>query len=144
MECSGYKGVSQECRGKWIASAEFNGRNVLLGTHPSEDAAALAHDRAAIRIAGDPDAPHNFPAETFGSLEFMFSSQFSKRKVFKMIREGSYDEHLRAYLTNFYRTARPQIAGFSEAEFVKKQKSRAVRGHSTVLSLPDAWVSNSD
>ena len=50
---SRFKGVLLSSAGTWQANIWINGRSVYLGRHRSEEAAALAYDRAALSSFGE-------------------------------------------------------------------------------------------
>ncbi len=51
---SGYKGASWDAsRGMWLSSITLDRRHVHLGYHFSKESAALAYNRAAIKLFGD-------------------------------------------------------------------------------------------
>ncbi len=57
-----YKGVYLE-GSSWLARIFANGKQIRLGRFASEEAAALAYDREAVRLHGD-EADLNFPGDT--------------------------------------------------------------------------------
>ncbi len=44
---SGFRGVHQSCRGRWVAQIRLNGKHIHLGTFNSAKAAAEIYERAA-------------------------------------------------------------------------------------------------
>lgn len=63
---SNYRGVSWHTQtGRWKAQIKVNGRDINLGRHKDEMAAAKAYDRAAICARGVDNAKLNFPVEDY-------------------------------------------------------------------------------
>lgn len=56
----GYSGVSARLNGKWMAFIYYKGRQNHLGHYDTAEAAAIAHDRAAVHFFGH-GARRNFP-----------------------------------------------------------------------------------
>jgi hypothetical protein len=67
---SAFKGVSllhtAGSRNPWRSEIVIDHKKRYLGNHPTEEAAALAYDRAALAHYG-PDAKLNFPAPEIGA-----------------------------------------------------------------------------
>lgn len=50
---SGYKGVRRRRQGDWGATIHIRGRNIALGVFETREEAALAYNRAALRLFGE-------------------------------------------------------------------------------------------
>lgn len=60
---SGYRGVTQNPRGRWQASVYFRGNQIIVGLYDDREEAARAYDKQAAWLHGD-EAILNFPKET--------------------------------------------------------------------------------
>jgi hypothetical protein len=61
-----YKGVYEKTRTRWIAHIKVMGKTIWLGSYKTEEEAARAYDRAAIKYFGE-FAYTNFPKEDYVS-----------------------------------------------------------------------------
>lgn len=84
-----YKGVVPQQNGNWGAQIYTNNQRIWLGTFKSEIEAAVAYDRASIKLRS-PDAPRNFPLTKSTLLETNFQSLYTMETVLSMIKDGSY------------------------------------------------------
>ena len=79
--------------GKWGVQIYANHERIWLGTFNSEKEAALAYDRASIKLKGK-DGPRNLPNEPISETELYFQNRFTDEQVVQMIKDHSYNEKL--------------------------------------------------
>ncbi|PWA55131.1 AP2/B3 transcription factor family protein [Artemisia annua] len=84
-----YKGVVPQQNGNWGAQVYTNNQRIWLGTFKSEKDAAIAYDRALIKLRSS-DAPRNFCWTEATVLEAEFQSLHNMETILAMIKEGSY------------------------------------------------------
>lgn len=70
-----YRGVRRKNAGKWVCEVRDKKSRIWLGTFPDPEAAALAHDVAALTLRGE-DAQLNFP----GSAGWLPRAQSSSHR----------------------------------------------------------------
>ncbi|KAI3762481.1 hypothetical protein L1987_52911 [Smallanthus sonchifolius] len=91
-----YKGVVPQQNGNWGAQIYTNNQRIWLGTFKSEIDAAIAYDRAAMKLRSA-DGPKNFPLNKSTLLEAKFQSHYSIETVVGMIKDGSYQAKFEHY-----------------------------------------------
>ncbi|KVH95728.1 AP2/ERF and B3 domain-containing transcription factor At1g50680-like [Cynara cardunculus var. scolymus] len=84
-----YKGVVPQQNGNWGAQIYANNQRIWLGTFKYELDAAMAYDRASIKLRSA-DAPRNFSWTKLTLQEAKFQSHYSMETVLAMIKDGSY------------------------------------------------------
>nr|XP_043605883.1 AP2/ERF and B3 domain-containing transcription factor At1g50680-like [Erigeron canadensis] len=82
-----YKGVVAQHNGHWGAQIYTKNQRIWLGTFKSEIDAAIAYDRASIKLV---DAPQNFPWTKTTLQEESFQSLYDTGRILAMIKDGSY------------------------------------------------------
>lgn len=86
-QCNRLTGVYQR-KGKWGVQIYANNKRIWLGTFKSKKEAALAYDRASIKLKGK-DSPRNL-----FERESSFQSRFTGEQICEMIKDHSYDEKI--------------------------------------------------
>ncbi|KAG6424222.1 hypothetical protein SASPL_114637 [Salvia splendens] len=93
-----YKGVVCQKEGRWGAQIYANNHRVWLGTFNSEKEAAVAYDRASMKLRSSPTF-RNFPSnDNMNVCEQRFQDQFSTETVLRMIKDNSYASKLSDYM----------------------------------------------
>ncbi|KAK9052685.1 hypothetical protein SSX86_029315 [Deinandra increscens subsp. villosa] len=91
-----YKGVVLQQNGNWGAQIYTNNQRIWLGTFKSEIDAAIAYDRASMKLRSA-DAPRNFPLTKSTLLEASFQSHYTMETVLAIIKDGSYEAKFEDY-----------------------------------------------
>ncbi|KAK1436634.1 hypothetical protein QVD17_02416 [Tagetes erecta] len=84
-----YKGVVPQQNGNWGAQIYTNNQRIWLGTFKTEVDAAIAYDRASMKLRSV-DAPRNFQLTKSTVLEASFQSHYTMETILAMIKDGSY------------------------------------------------------
>ena len=84
-----YKGVVPQQNGNWGAQVYTNNKRIWLGTFKSEKDAAIAYDRALIKLRSS-DAPRDFHWTETTVREAEFLSLHNMETILAMIKDGSY------------------------------------------------------
>ncbi|OMO59563.1 hypothetical protein CCACVL1_24753 [Corchorus capsularis] len=95
---SRYTGVIPLKNHKWGARISLNYRPYWLGTYQLEEDAALAYDRAALKLQRS-ESPINFPPHVYRNEEKSFQSWYSNEEILRMIKDKTYSFKF----TNFLR-----------------------------------------
>ncbi|OAY60102.1 AP2/ERF and B3 domain-containing transcription factor At1g50680 [Manihot esculenta] len=93
------KGVISLKSGKWGARIAFKYKAHWLGTYDLEEEAAMAYDRAAIKLQRS-DAPLNFPMTIYSVQETKFQSRYSNESILDMIKSKTYMSKFTSYLAD--------------------------------------------
>ncbi|KAL8201358.1 hypothetical protein R6Q57_012697 [Mikania cordata] len=91
-----YKGVVPQQNGNWGAQIYTNNQRIWLGTFKSETDAAIAYDRASMKLRSV-DAPRNFPLTKSTLLEASFQSHYCMETILAIIKDGSYQAKFEDY-----------------------------------------------
>lgn len=94
---SRFKGVIALKSGKWGARISNTYKPYWLGTYQTEEEAAAAYDRAAIKLQRS-DAPLNFHWTAYSAGECTFQSLHSSEDILTMIKQKTYSANLRSFL----------------------------------------------
>ncbi|KAK8266459.1 hypothetical protein V6Z11_D12G243600 [Gossypium hirsutum] len=94
-----FKGVLPLESHKWGARVSFNYRAYWLGTYYTEEEAAIAYDRAALKLLKT-DAPLNLPYNIYTPQEKSFQSWYSDDEILNMIKDKTYSSHFTAFLVH--------------------------------------------
>ncbi|GAB4835026.1 hypothetical protein Ancab_033293 [Ancistrocladus abbreviatus] len=96
MERSRYKGVDRLRGGRWGARITVDGKRIWLGSHNSEDEAAVAYDRVNLKL----HRYHflNFP-HRINAQEFEFQGCYSLEQIIAMVRNKSYADMFATFLS---------------------------------------------
>ncbi|XP_057827018.2 putative AP2/ERF and B3 domain-containing protein Os01g0140700 [Cryptomeria japonica] len=97
-----FKGVVPQHNKKWGAQIYVSHGRVWLGTFISQEAAALAYDRACLKFRGL-DCQRNLLSKEDCQIEIMFQQQYKEEHVVQMIREHTYEEHLNEFMAKMGR-----------------------------------------
>ncbi|WCJ25818.1 AP2/B3 transcription factor family protein [Euphorbia peplus] len=99
VSSSKFRGVIWLRSGKWGSRIAFKYKAYWLGTYDMEEEAAMAYDRAAIKLQRS-DAPLNFPMEVYTVQETKFQGQYSNEEILDMIKDKSYITKFTTFLSN--------------------------------------------
>ena len=95
---SQYKGVVPQHNGKWGAQIYVSHQRLWLGTFNSELEAALAYDRACLKFRST-EGPRNLLNGKRSQIENNFQELYTKEHVVQMIKDHSYPEKFRYFLS---------------------------------------------
>nr|XP_048319492.1 AP2/ERF and B3 domain-containing transcription factor At1g50680-like [Ziziphus jujuba var. spinosa] len=96
---SRFKGVIALKSGKWGARISNTYKPYWLGTYETEEEAAVAYDRAAIKLQRS-DAPLNFHWTSYSAEECTFQSLHSSEDILSMIKEKTYSTNLKNFISS--------------------------------------------
>ncbi|XP_048323231.2 AP2/ERF and B3 domain-containing transcription factor At1g50680 isoform X1 [Ziziphus jujuba] len=106
-----FKGVVRRRNGHWGAQIYGNHQRFWLGTFKSEKEAAMAYDRAAIKLRSG-NSHRNIPWTRITVEETKFQNIYSAEAVVNMIKDGSYQAKFADYLRTSRRTVDTEV-GFN-------------------------------
>ncbi|KAK7343224.1 hypothetical protein VNO77_11808 [Canavalia gladiata] len=95
--CHKLKGVVPQQNGHWGAQIYANHQRIWLGTFKSLKEAAMAYDRASIKLRSG-ESHRNFPLNDQIVEECEFQSHYSVESVVSMIRDGTYPSKFATFL----------------------------------------------
>eukprot|EP01018_Ginkgo_biloba_P009303 Gb_33917 [translate_table: standard] len=90
-----YKGVVCQSKGKWGAQIYTKQRRIWLGTFDTAEAAAMAYDRASVKLRGIKDALTNFVPPKISEEELRFMDSYTSEEIVEMIRDHCLEDKLR-------------------------------------------------
>jgi len=93
---SRYTGVVAQNSGRWGAVIYTRRNKLWLGTFDREDEAAIAYDRANLKLQ---QGPVNFLTHDY-SKEIRFQDMYSKQEILDMIKDHSYEANFRRFMTS--------------------------------------------
>ncbi|KAK6262838.1 hypothetical protein QUC31_008654 [Theobroma cacao] len=97
MSSSRFRGVLALNNSKWGARISLKYRAYWLGTYQVEEEAAIAYDRAALKLHRS-DSPLNFPWKIYTAQEKLFQSSYSNEEIMSMIKDKTYTSNLTSFL----------------------------------------------
>nr|GEU54706.1 SUN domain-containing protein 5-like [Tanacetum cinerariifolium] len=92
-----YKGVVPQQNGHWGAQLYTYNQRICLGTFKTEKDAAMAYDRASIKLRSY-DSPRYFPWSQTTDLEAKFPSHLNMEVILKMIKDETYESKFNNFL----------------------------------------------
>ncbi|XVE65151.1 hypothetical protein DITRI_Ditri07aG0158200 [Diplodiscus trichospermus] len=105
MSSSRFKGVIPLENHKWGARISFKYRAHWLGTYQTEEEAAIAYDRAALKLQKS-DIPLNFPCKVYTAQEKLFQSWYTNQEILNMIKDKTYSYNFTGFLARRQSLAR--------------------------------------
>ncbi|KAJ4896620.1 AP2/ERF and B3 domain-containing transcription factor [Raphanus sativus] len=107
---SKYKGIVEHRNGHWGAQIYIDHKRIWLGTFKSSVEAAMAYDSASLKLRSfDADSHRNFPLNAFTVYEPNFQKGYTTEAVLDMIKEGSYQDRFRDFLSLPFRNVASSI-----------------------------------
>ncbi|GMJ06093.1 hypothetical protein HRI_004278500 [Hibiscus trionum] len=94
-----FRGVLPLANHKWGARISFNYKAYWLGTYQIEEEAAIAYDRAALKLQKT-DTPLNVPHRINTLQEKSFQSWYSDDEILNMIKEKTYSLNFSSFLAH--------------------------------------------
>ncbi|KAK8483823.1 hypothetical protein V6N13_073403 [Hibiscus sabdariffa] len=104
-----FRGVLPLANRKWGARISFNYKAYWLGTYQIEEEAAIAYDRAALKLQKT-DVPLNVPHRINTLQEKSFQSWYSEDEILNMIKGKTYSSTFSRFLAH-HSSARRRIPG---------------------------------
>ncbi|GKA53815.1 AP2/ERF and B3 domain-containing transcription factor like protein [Tanacetum coccineum] len=93
-----YKGVVRQQNRLWGAQIYTNNQRIWLGTFYCEEYAAIAYDRASIKLTTS-DSPRNIiKCSKATHLEAKFQSLYNRETILAIIKDGSYQSRFNDFL----------------------------------------------
>ncbi|KNA19098.1 hypothetical protein SOVF_064760 [Spinacia oleracea] len=89
------RGVTPRKNGKWGAAVTVNKKQIWLGTYETEVDAALAYDRACLKVGRLLSL--NFPFVT--TKEIRFQDIHSQKTIIDMVKRGTYAQEYADFLS---------------------------------------------
>lgn len=111
---SKYKGVVEHHRnGHWGAQIYIDHKRIWLGTFKSSVEAAMAYDSASIKLGSfDANCHRNFPLNASTVHEPNFQKGYTTEAVLEMIKDSSYQQKFKDYLSlPFHNVASINLVG---------------------------------
>ncbi|XP_065857405.1 AP2/ERF and B3 domain-containing transcription factor At1g50680-like [Euphorbia lathyris] len=96
---SKFRGVIWLRSGKWGARIAYKYKAYWLGTYDMEEEAAMAYDRAAIKLQRS-HTPLNFHMAIYTVQETKFQGQYSNEEILEMIKDKTYITKFTSFLSN--------------------------------------------
>nr|VVW59854.1 unnamed protein product [Nymphaea colorata] len=122
-----FKGVVLQQNGHWGAQIYANHQRIWLGTFRSEREAAMAYDSAAIKLRSG-DSHRNFPQTSLSLEEHNFQALYTTEAVLDMIKDGSYDTKLAAFIRS-----KSTADGEGDGSCAEPESVGSVRGGGSVV-----------
>nr|GEY77240.1 AP2/ERF and B3 domain-containing transcription factor At1g50680-like [Tanacetum cinerariifolium] len=92
-----HKDVVPQQNGHWGAQLYTNNQRIWIGTFKTKKDAAMAYDRASIKLRSY-DSPRNFPWSQTTDLEAKFQSHLNMEVILKMIKDETYESKFNNFL----------------------------------------------
>ncbi|XP_022738383.1 AP2/ERF and B3 domain-containing transcription factor At1g51120-like [Durio zibethinus] len=92
-----FRGVHPLNNRKWGARISIKYKAYWLGTYQMEEEAAIAYDRAALKLQRN-ESPLNFPWKIYTTQEKLFQSWYSIQEILTMIRDKTYSSTFTSFL----------------------------------------------
>ncbi|XVF10895.1 hypothetical protein REPUB_Repub07fG0222700 [Reevesia pubescens] len=97
MSSSRFRGVLPLKNRKWGARICIKHKAHWLGTYQLEEEAAIAYDRAALKLQRN-YSPLNFPWKIYTAHEKLFQSGYSNEEILTMIKDKTYSSNFTSFL----------------------------------------------
>ncbi|KMT18101.1 hypothetical protein BVRB_2g032900 [Beta vulgaris subsp. vulgaris] len=105
-QASRFRGVISRRTGKWEAQITVDRKRLWLGTYETEVDAAIAYDRASLKLLRFSSL--NFPFTVRTPLEMQFQSMYPFETIISMIKNRTYAYFL-GYKANLARSYLPGV-----------------------------------
>ncbi|KAM7274370.1 hypothetical protein ACFE04_029034 [Oxalis oulophora] len=93
---SNFRGVKLMPSGEWGAEIRFKSHVYILGTYKTKEEAALAYDRAALKL--ERNYLLNFPGKSDSEQELAFQESYTVEQILEMLKDKTYSSMLAAYM----------------------------------------------